>query len=125
MAYDLAVNGVELGGGSFRIYSQELQSKIFDILKISREDAQKKFGFLLEAFRYGAPPHGGIAFGLDRMVAMVTGNESIREVIAFPKNKACISMMDNAPSEVSARQLKELSIKLDLEESLPGKKDKA
>ncbi|MBI4053375.1 MAG: aspartate--tRNA ligase [Candidatus Diapherotrites archaeon] len=125
MAYDLAVNGVELGGGSFRIYSQELQSKIFDILKISREDAQKKFGFLLEAFKYGAPPHGGIAFGLDRLVAMVTGNESIREVIAFPKNKACISMMDNAPSEVSARQLKELSIKLDLEEGLPGKKDKA
>jgi len=124
MAYDLAVNGVELGGGSFRIHSPELQSKIFDILKISKADAQAKFGFLLDALRFGAPPHGGIAFGLDRLAAMLTGNESIREVIAFPKNKACVSLMDEAPSSVSAKQLKELSIRLDVEEDLIEKKAK-
>jgi len=118
-AYDLALNGVELGGGSIRIHRRDVQSKIFDILGISQEDAKIKFGFLLDAFTYGAPPHGGLAFGLDRMVAMITGNESIREVIAFPKNKACQSLMDEAPSPVNPKQMKELHIEIDL----PKKKE--
>jgi len=113
-AYDLALNGVELGGGSIRIHRRETQEKMFKALGISKEEAEEKFGFLLNAFIYGAPPHGGIAFGLDRIVALITGNESIREVIAFPKNKACQSLMDDAPNKVSKKQLKELHIDLDL-----------
>ncbi len=113
-AYDLALNGVELGGGSIRIHRKELQEKMFKALGISPEEAREKFGFLLEAFTYGAPPHGGIAFGMDRIVAILTGNESIREVIAFPKNKAAQSLMDDAPSEVDKKQLKELHLELDL-----------
>ena len=113
-AYDLTLNGVEVGGGSLRIFRSDIQEKMFKILGISKEDAHKKFGFLLEAFKYGAPPHGGIAFGLDRMVALLTGNESIREVIAFPKNKNAESLMEGSPSEVDDKQLKELHIKLDI-----------
>jgi aspartyl-tRNA synthetase len=113
-AYDLALNGVELGGGSIRIHRKEIQEKMFKALGIGQEEAKEKFGFLLDAFTYGAPPHGGIAFGLDRLVAMMTGNESIREVIAFPKNKAAQSLMDDAPNAVSKKQLKELHIDLDL-----------
>jgi len=120
-AYDLVLNGSEIGGGSIRIHNGELQEKMFKALGISKEEAEQKFGFLLSAFKYGAPPHGGIALGLDRVIALMSGSESIREVIAFPKNKAGISLMDNAPSEVSEKQLKELSLKLDIEKPLPEK----
>ena len=113
-AYDITLNGVELGGGSIRIHRSDTQQKIFLILGLSREEAQQKFGFLLEAFKYGAPPHGGLALGMDRLVAMLTGNESIREVIAFPKTKAAESLMENAPSEVNEAQLKELHLRLDI-----------
>jgi len=112
LAYDLILNGTELGGGSVRIYNPELQSRVFKMIGLSEEEANKKFGFFLEAFRYGAPPHGGLAFGLDRLVMILSGAESLREVIAFPKNKAAVSLMDDSPSEVAAKQLKELSIDL-------------
>jgi aspartyl-tRNA synthetase len=111
-AYDLVINGVEVGGGSIRIFNSDLQQKMFDALGISKDEAQEKFGFLMNAFRYGAPPHGGIAFGFDRLVAMFAGVESIRDVIAFPKNNAGRDMMIDTPSKISDEQLKELSIKI-------------
>ena len=111
-AYDIVLNGVELGGGSIRIHDQELQQRIFRLLGMDDETARKRFGFLLEAFKYGAPPHGGIALGLDRLTAMLLGLEDIREVIAFPKTQKASCLLTEAPSEVDAEQLKELGIKL-------------
>ncbi|MFC1732272.1 aspartate--tRNA ligase, partial [candidate division KSB1 bacterium] len=113
-AYDLAINGVEVGGGSIRIHKREIQEKMFKTLGISDEEAKIKFGFLLDAFKFGAPPHGGIAFGFDRFISLLAGEEDIREVIAFPKNKAAESPMDGSPSDVTPEQLKELHVKSDL-----------
>jgi aspartyl-tRNA synthetase len=111
-AYDLAMNGVELGGGSIRIHDRALQSKMFDLLGFSKEEAQAQFGFLMSAFEYGAPPHGGLAFGLDRLVATMGGSESIRDYIAFPKNNSGRDTMIDAPSPLNDAQLKELGLKL-------------
>ncbi len=111
-AYDLAMNGVELGGGSIRIHDRALQSRMFDLLGFSKEDAQAQFGFLMAAFEYGAPPHGGLAFGLDRLVATIGGSESIRDYIAFPKNNSGRDTMIDAPSPLNEAQLKELGLKL-------------
>ncbi len=109
-AYDLVINGVEIGGGSIRIHNEDLQRQMFDNLGFTKEEAQKQFGFLMSAFRYGAPPHGGIAFGFDRLVALFAGIESIRDVIAFPKNNAGRDVMIETPSTISEEQLDELSL---------------
>jgi aspartyl-tRNA synthetase len=111
-AYDMVLNGSEIGGGSIRIHDQSIQAAVFDILGISKDEADEKFGFLLRALEYGCPPHGGIAFGLDRIVMLMTGTESIRDVIAFPKTQTASCPLTNAPGEVSAEQLKETGIRL-------------
>jgi aspartyl-tRNA synthetase len=111
-AYDMVLNGTELGGGSIRIHSSEMQQAVFRILGISAEEADTKFGFLLTALRYGCPPHGGIAFGLDRLVMLMAGATSIRDVIAFPKTQTASCLLTEAPGEVSAEQLREAGIRL-------------
>ena len=111
-AYDMVLNGAEIGGGSIRIHDQAVQSVVFDLLDISKEEAEEKFGFLLTALQYGCPPHGGIAFGLDRIVMLMAGADSIRDVIAFPKTQTASCLLTNAPGEISAEQLKEAGIRL-------------
>ena len=111
-AYDLVLNGNEIGGGSIRIHDKKIQQRMFDCLGFTKEEAEKQFGFLMNAFEYGAPPHGGIAFGLDRLVAIMGGNEIIRDFIAFPKNNSGRDVMIDSPSTVSDEQLKEINLKL-------------
>jgi aspartyl-tRNA synthetase len=118
-SYDLVVNGWELGSGSIRIHRADIQSRVFSALGITDEEAESRFGFLLGAFRYGAPPHGGFAFGTDRLVAVLAGEDNIREVIAFPKTQSGADLMSGAPREISDRQMAELHIRLALESKPP------
>ena len=110
------LNGVELGGGSVRIHDRELQAKMFEVLGLTEDECQEKFGFLIEAFKYGAPPHAGLAYGLDRLVMLLLGEKSIREVIAFPKNQNAECPVCEAPAPVDEAQLKELGITISVEE---------
>jgi aspartyl-tRNA synthetase len=112
LAYDMVLNGTELGGGSIRINKADMQSTVFRLLGIGPEEIQEKFGHMLNAFKYGAPPHGGLAFGLDRLVMMMTGSQSIRDVIAFPKTQSASCPLTEAPGTVPAKQLRELNIRL-------------
>jgi aspartyl-tRNA synthetase len=113
-AYDMVLNGSEIGGGSVRIHRNEMQSTVFEMLGIGAEEAEKKFGFLLDALKFGAPPHGGIAFGLDRLAMLMAGADSIRDVIAFPKTQNATCPLTDAPTEVSEQQLRDLHIRVRL-----------
>jgi aspartyl-tRNA synthetase len=113
-AYDVVLNGLELGGGSIRIHDPQLQRRMFHALGIREEEAQRRFGFLLDAFRYGAPPHGGIALGLDRIIMLMAGAASIRDVMGFPKTTSGQDLMTGAPSRVEPDQLRDLSVRIDL-----------
>jgi aspartyl-tRNA synthetase len=116
-AYDIVLNGTELGGGSVRIFQNDIQEKMFECLGFTKEEAHERFGFLLDAFKYGVPPHAGLAYGLDRLIMWITGEESIRDVIAFPKVKDASCLMTEAPAPVDAAQLEELQIQTILEEN--------
>ena len=109
-AYDLVINGYEAGGGSIRIHNPEVESRVFRVLGMTEEQARARFGFLLDALKYGAPPHGGIALGLDRLTMILSGTTNIRDVIAFPKNQKARDLMTGAPAEVDAKQLRELGL---------------
>jgi aspartyl-tRNA synthetase len=113
-AYDMVLNGNEIGGGSIRIHDRNLQERMFELLGFTKEEAENQFGFLMNAFQFGAPPHGGLAFGLDRLVAILGGQETIRDFIAFPKNNSGRDVMIDAPSLIDEKQLEELHIKLNI-----------
>lgn len=111
-AYDIVLNGTELGGGSVRIFNQEIQNKMFEVLGFTREQAEEQFGFLLSAFKYGVPPHAGLAYGLDRLIMLMAKEDSIRDVIAFPKVKDASDLMTEAPAAVDRKQLEELGLEI-------------
>ncbi|MGB2360417.1 MAG: amino acid--tRNA ligase-related protein, partial [Porticoccaceae bacterium] len=119
-AYDMVLNGCELGGGSIRIHDQAMQEVVFDVLGIGEDEQAEKFGFLLDALKHGAPPHGGLAFGLDRLIMLMVGAESIRDVIAFPKTQSAACLLTDAPGTVEAAQLRDLNIKLRVKDDKPS-----
>ena len=119
-AYDLVLNGFELGGGSARIYRRDIQEKMFEVLGFTEEEARAQFGFLMDAFEYGTPPHGGIAFGLDRLVMLLAGRTNLRDTIAFPKTASASDLLTNAPSPVAQDQLDELSLSLNVQNNSKG-----